>query len=223
MPPKITMAKIVRENEKPKTAGRGQPQPPPREGAGEAGQADGDAEDARPCTRTRSCRALGRLPVLADALQHPTERRLTEAPAQTVYVNTISTSERDHPVARPAQRPPEELRLRQADEAVGAAELRERREDPDDHRRDRQRQQDEVLAGQLHAPGATRACRRGREDHPEDGSRQEVPPVCRARGSPSCSHRRRRRRRSPPTPDRRSRAAGSATARTSRRCRIWSR
>ena len=100
MPPKITMAKMVSENAKPNTLGVASRATPRVEGAGEAGHADGDAEDADLVGEHVLAERLGGLAVLADALQHPAEGRLTEAPADRVDEQHRQHERGDHPVAR---------------------------------------------------------------------------------------------------------------------------
>ena len=165
IPPKITIAKIVSENEKPNRLGVASCSHAGEQPAGERGQRRGDAEHARPCSRTRSCRAPASRRVLADALQHPADRRLADAAGSSSVTRSASRRATGSPSPSGRRRcQPNRSACRQADQPVRAAELGDAMSSAEDHRRDGEREQDQVLDG--------RACSAGQGD---DACRPRTP------------------------------------------------
>ena len=188
-------------------AGGGQLEPGGEERTGESGQRRRDAEGAHLVGEHVLAHGLGGQRVLTDALQHPAEGRLAEPVAEGVH-EEHRDERRDDPVARVLHRPAEDVGARQADEAVRAAELGEGGEDPDDHRRDRQRQQDQVLRRQLQGRERDQGADQEGEHHRRAVSRPGSSSCSSRPCSRPCSRRSPRRRRGRPTPARRSPTAG---------------
>ena len=155
-------------------AGRGELQEAGQQRAGESGHGRRDPEDddlgpEHVLAERQHCPL-----VLPDPFEHPSIRRLADSPAQEPD-DGHGHEEWDEPVDGAFQRPAEQLHLRQVDESVGAAERRGGGEQPDEHRGEREGEEDQVLGGELHRRERHEQAGEAGEDDADEGRGDEVP------------------------------------------------